>query len=152
MATFSLPLLQAWIDLSLIFALRPGRTSEGSQQFGVPLRLGTLGVPKPQTCSHWASRNLTSTVLLPSTGSQRGSRSAKLWASICRYLQFLEQWFALCPQFSGRSKNSCLFSVCSIFYLSGERVDFQALYVLDWKLEVSLLLIGLHELFVYSIF
>jgi len=63
-----------------------------------------------------------------------GHRS--LGTPVCPSVQFQERGFALWPQFSGGSRKTCWFSVCSAsFLLKGQSDDFQA-HTLNWKLLV----------------
>ena len=57
----------------------------------------------------------------------------------------LKQWFALCPKFSERSKESCLFSACSVF---PEQTDFQSPYLPNWKLKSLAFLVYMTYLYI----
>lgn len=110
--------------------------------------LGLSGVFNFQSCAHWVSSNLSTTVQFPypGTASHDGPAPGSLlpWtmtpvpASLS--LQCWGQQFAICLSFSHDPGRIADFAGFLAFYLLlGWNGDFQACYMQNWKREVLLL-------------
>lgn len=106
----SFPPLPSWSMKGFFSRISAGTWSnswrEISQNFGIPLWWGPLGVFNSQPCLHWPSSNL---LIRPQASSQHWfpgrSLLKSLWSGNLLFSAFtcffhLGEWFVLCPSFS----------------------------------------------------